>query len=414
MRLRSRLRRLGLRLTVAVVCYATCVKILIAMSVTPWTMNDVALNSPRPMDALDQSASVPRLSLSAEETPATIVNPDNRTPVAFFPFKNQNTNDDLSTSDGISVIISVYQQPKCLRQMVQYFQTCDVVKEIRINWFDDPSMIQKLPKDYFFIYDNATNIFYNNTPIYFDVLPNKITHRFSPQRDPPLLSPATFHVDVDTLYTCDALAFAYQTWSQDYNSDPQVVVGFHPRFLRPQKYYAFTESYTKPFRHNTLFVTKGAILHSKWMNFFYKNTQYQKWRDRMDAHITAEDMLMSFFLAQYGVQTVPLCVNVHDTCSLSCAQGQQGSLAKRTGNIRPKLLQDLFQAFGDNILVSQQGSQSMKWSNETLELWNHRCYSVAPNQLSVASANRKCRWFCKYTPVCPENPRRRDPVDVWD
>ena len=320
-------------------------------------------------------------------------------------------------ANGISVIISVYRQPKCLRQMVRYLQTCEVVKEIRINWFDDPIMLQTLPIDYFSVYVNAsstTPLRYNTTPIYFDALPNNITHRFSPRRDPPLLSAATFHVDVDTLYSCQALSFAYHTWTHDYKSHPQVVVGFHPRFLPPRKYYGFMESYTRPFRHNTVFVTKGAIVHSHWMNVFFSDMRYQKWRDRMDVHTTAEDMLMSFFLAQHSVRTVPLCVNVHDTCSLNCAQGQQKTLAQRTADARPKLLLELFLEFGDDLLVTQQGSQSMKWSNETLESWNHRCYSVAPNRHSIASANRKCLWFCQHTPICPENPRRRDPTNVWD
>ena len=329
----------------------------------------------------------------------------------------QDPNSDAVQVNGLSVIISVFRQPKCLRQMVRYLQTCDVVKEIRINWFDDTTMLQTLPSDYFFVDSNASTtapLLYNKTPIHFDVLPNNITHRFSPRRDPPLLSSATFHVDVDTFYSCQALSFAFHTWTLDYKSDPQVVVGFHPRFLLPRKYYQFSESYSRPFRHNTVFVTKGAIVHSIWMNMFFSDTRFQKWRDRMDVHITAEDMLMSFFLAQHSVRTVPLCVNVHDTCSITCAQGQQKTLAQRTADVRPKLLQELFQSFGEDLLVAQQGSQSMRWSNQTLESWNHRCYSVAPNQHSIASANRKCLWFCNHTPVCPENPRRRDPTNVWD
>ncbi len=305
-------------------------------------------------------------------------------------------------NNGMSVIISVFQQPKCLQQMVRYFRLCPVVQEIRVNWFQDDAILQSIPEDYFSI-DNST------IPVLFDLQPNNISYRFSPNRT-PLASIATFHVDVDTLYSCRALQFAYDIWVHQYHASTQTVVGFHPRNLKNKgRHYQFAESYQMPFRYNTVFATKGAILHKDLLQIFFQ-PQYQEWRDIVDHHTTAEDMLMSFVLAAHNVSTIALCVEPEDTCSLVCAQGKQTALAIRTATIRPELLDQLFDSFNAS-LQTQMGSDSMVWFNDSTKAW--RCYSAPSSRKSISVADRKCRWFCDNTPVCPMSPRRKDPVDEW-
>ena len=51
--------------------------------------------------------------------------------------------------DGMTVIVSVFRQPKCLQQMVQYLRLCGVVHEIRVNWFEDEAMLHEIPQSYF-------------------------------------------------------------------------------------------------------------------------------------------------------------------------------------------------------------------------------------------------------------------------
>jgi hypothetical protein len=358
-----------------------------------------------------------------------------------LPFNPPSTRSKLlqakQANTGLSIIISAYRQPKCLQQMVQYFRLCPVVQEIRINWFEDASLLQKLPHDFFALASNATDTDTDTAstvlpPVYFDPLPNKITHRFSPHRQPPLASIATFHVDVDTFYSCRALDFAYQTWGNYYHhaSNHHTVLGFHPRLLKSLgKYYHVGESYQAPFRYNTIFGTKGAIIHKELLDIFFQS-RYEQWRERMDNAITAEDMLLSFVLADNQVHTVALCLQPQDTCSLACFQGQQIPLAQRTASIRPRLLDQLFQEFSalsaddpnattiaaaavatSSFLPIKSTADQMIWFNETVKSRNHRCYSAASSQKSISVANRKCRWFCANTPVCPQNPKRKDPVE---
>ena len=80
------------------------------------------------------------------------------------------------TSDinKLTVLISTYNQTACLERLVKHLQTCSVVDEIRINWFQDSPIPQSLSNN-----NNSSSRF--AIPVIFDVLPNKISHRFLPR-----------------------------------------------------------------------------------------------------------------------------------------------------------------------------------------------------------------------------------------
>lgn len=313
-----------------------------------------------------------------------------------------------SQLDGLSVFISVYRQPKCLQQMVQYFRLCPVVREIRINWFQGGVLLRDIiPEAYFYVENSST-------PVHFDVLPNNLTNRFSPHRAPPA-SIATFHVDVDTMYSCRALQFAYDTWFKTFHASMTTVVGFHPRNLKDKSgYYTWDESFRPPFPHNTLFSTKGAILHKDILSLFFQ-PQYQHWRDLVDIWVTGEDILMSFVLAAHNISTVALCVDPEDTCAVECNQGKQSSLYDRTSGRRRPFLDQMYNSFG-RILAQKTGADTMIWFSKNTTGSSTKalsCNSAPLTVQSVSRANPKCDWFCENTPVCPQNPSPNDPADEW-
>ena len=53
--------------------------------------------------------------------------------------------------------------------------------------------------------------------------------------------------------------------------------------------------YYHPYRHNTAYVTKGAVMHRKLFKFFFSR-EYEAARNLVDKHVTGEDMLFSFMM----------------------------------------------------------------------------------------------------------------------
>jgi len=219
--------------------------------------------------------------------------------------------------------------------MLQHLQTCDIVGEIRVNWFEDTVPPPNTAR-------NANNAY--GAPVIYDVLPNGISYRFSP-RD--FAHDAVFTVDVDTYYSCRALTLAYSTWAA--TPEPaNAAVGFHPRLLMrngPSPGYDWRTSFFPPFRRNTLFVTKGGVTH-KGVFETYFNPKFAELRDMVDEAITAEDMLMSFVLAaEHQVNQITICLEVQDHCDVECAQNKVESLHHRTSNSRQSLLEEFYRFF---------------------------------------------------------------------
>jgi hypothetical protein len=331
-------------------------------------------------------------------------------------FIQPNTTDD-APQQVITAVVAVYQQPYCLQQIVQYLRTCPIIKEIRVNWFQNTTLPKPDEVEEYFVpptyYYNHSNDITNSSylaPIHFDNVQDKISHRFKP-RD--WKTDAIFHVDADTFYSCAAIELAYQTWIS--NGPNKTAVGFHSRHLTKGRFYRFSASYQSPFQYSTLFITKGGITHRDALDVFF-SSKYQKLRDMVDEHITGEDMLMSFVLASSGIQTIGVCLEPGQTCAVDCAQGRQKGLVQRTAQHRPTLLKKYFQELGDPF-VSKQGADEMVWqtkNGERSKSYRNKCYSNPFGRTSAGVAPY-CVYFCKGsgTGVCPKNPKRKSNATVW-
>jgi hypothetical protein len=242
-----------------------------------------------------------------------------------------------SNTSKLTVLISTYNQTNCLERLVRHLQTCNqVVDNIRINWFQQSPVPHSLANNSRF-----------KIPVTFDILPNNISHRFLP-RD--FRTDAVFNMDVDMAYSCDALQLSMDTWRNRTNQT-HTAVGFFPRYLPSDKdYYKFDESHHEPYNRNTIFITKGGLIHKdRFEDFFHSSLK--PFLNHVDKHTTAEDMLMSFVLASKEVKTITLCVPRSYWCNIICTSqhesGQYETLVRRSGGHRGHLMTSFRDYFGN-------------------------------------------------------------------
>lgn len=254
-----------------------------------------------------------------------------------------------SNTSKLTVLISTYNQTGCLHRLVNHLQRCQVIHHIRINWFQDSSIPQSLA--------NNTRF---SIPVTFDILPNNITHRFLP-RD--FATDAVFNMDVDMSYSCEALQLTMDTWGKQPNRT-HTAVGFFPRNLpSDRKYYKFEESHYKPYNRNTIFITKGGLLHKDRFNDFFDDA-LTPLLTHVDEHTTAEDMLMSYVLASKQVKTITLCVPRSYWCNLVCTSqheesGRYDTLQQRSEGHRSHLMTSFRDYFGS--IAMEERYNPMIW-----------------------------------------------------
>jgi len=287
----------------------------------------------------------------------------------------------ISPTRQMTALISTYEQPICLKRMVQHLRTCSVIGAIHVNWFESgiPPPDEIKPP----VGGGASASF---TPVVYDNLPDKISYRFFPRNFP---TDAIFSVDVDTYFSCEGLSIALDTWRNHDNS----AVGFHPRLLT-NRGYDWWESFKYPFVRNTIFVTKGGIVHKDVFAEFFKS-DYAELRAYVDEFITGEDMLMSFVLAnKIEAEIFTVCLEVFQHCNVNCQENKVDSLYHRTSRSRATILKKLFDHFG-NVFESEEGAERIVWQSD-----KDRSYCKSNNDLE--GAKPPCK-FCESNEVCPSN-----------
>ena len=287
----------------------------------------------------------------------------------------------VSRNMQMTALISTYEQTICLKRMIQHLRSCPVIGAIHVNWFEatEPPPDEIEPTDS--IQDDEWF-----TPVVYDRLPDKISYRFFP-RDFP--TEAVFSVDVDTYFSCDGLVLAFDTWRLHDNA----VVGFHPRHLTSRG-YDWWESFKAPFVRNTIFVTKGAILHKDVFHDYF-DSDFDELRTQIDHYITGEDMLMSFVLAsKRDSELFTVCLETSDHCNVECKENQVQSLHFRTSRSRSIVLSKLYDHFGD-ILKSEQGDGRLVWQST-------RDTSYCRSNNDLKEAKPPCK-FCEMNEVCPSS-----------
>ena len=286
-----------------------------------------------------------------------------------------------SNEDKLTVVITTYKQPICLERMIIHMRSCPVVAEIRVNWFEDeePQLHNGYTQDH-------------KIPVIFDRYPDKLSYRFHPRN---FTTDAVFSLDVDVFYSCESLAKAMYTWKQAGNN---TAVGFHGRKLNFDGIYDFRISFQAPaFKYNTVFVTKGGIIHKEKFDEFFKD-EYKALRDKVDESMTAEDILMSLILDQTHTQIIQTCPQIRSICHVGCRQNGVKPLVKRTSSTRKNVTNFFFDHFGrggDVLPTLYTGHENTVWQKGRPE---EECMSM---NNSGDKNTDSCKKFCEYNLVCP-------------
>ncbi len=285
---------------------------------------------------------------------------------------------EIDIESKLTVVITTYKQPICLERMILLLRSCPVVAEVRVNWFvedEEPQTYNEFP---------ATS----RKAVIFDKYPDKLSYRFHPRN---FKTDAVFSVDVDTFYSCESLAMAYETWALNENA----AVGFHGRLMTKDG-YAWDHSFSNNFEYNTVFITKGGITHKNMFDEYFKD-EYKYLRDAIDEAITAEDMLMSFILDAKNVKTIMACPKIDSICQVKCKQNTINSLNKRTSHKRDDLLKMLYQYFGKHTALTKYrgGAGNIAWQGKE--------EGVCMSKFVEQQNSPPCEKFCMKNLICPSN-----------
>jgi hypothetical protein len=101
----------------------------------------------------------------------------------------------------------------------------------------------------------------------------------------------------------------------------------------------------------------------------YFDDKFRDLREKVDEHITGEDIVMSFILAsEIKADVVNICLAAHHTCPMQCHENTIGALNKRTRQHRWPLIKHLFTVFGGNPFTLKQGADKMIWQRPSDQL----------------------------------------------
>jgi len=149
-------------------------------------------------------------------------------------------------------------------------------------------------------------------------------------------------VDDDCSYSCSAMAAAFKLYS-DSNTPETEMVGFAPRKVHPDGGYWQAEAFHM-LVYNTLFVTKGAFLHKRWFEIYWRD-EHAEMRWLVDKNITAEDLLFSSIFAKEARKSpTAMQIKYKDRFTYGCGDGSSLAYAKGvlSPNQRRKLLVNYF------------------------------------------------------------------------
>ncbi|CAD7936167.1 unnamed protein product [Amoebophrya sp. A25] len=111
-------------------------------------------------------------------------------------------------------------------------------------------------------------------------------------------------------------------------------VGFHPRFLSRTEAYDWSLSYrhSADFLHNTVFITKGALVHKEVFRKIWKD-EYAPLRDLIDREFQGGDLLASYVLAMeygpHGFRALCPAEKFHLATAASCSANERPSSLQR-------------------------------------------------------------------------------------
>eukprot|EP00756_Hemistasia_phaeocysticola_P003517 Hpha_TRINITY_DN12284_c1_g1::TRINITY_DN12284_c1_g1_i2::g.16707::m.16707 len=233
------------------------------------------------------------------------------------------------TRKRYTVVLNAFRRDGCVLALTRMLMGCPRSGTIHIVWNDAR---RSTPAEFLRLIESSGG------KVVVDRYPDgNITNRYNTQY---LTTKAVFSLDDDEVYSCRLIEFAFSLWLRD----PNAMVGFAPRhvllkgtspLVKPgtPSGYAFQAPYAPEWKNryggyfNTCFVTKGAFLHRRFFEMFWKPT-WRKEREQVNRSTTAEDILMSVVhsMADGGTnKVIPVNVPSEDYFMMRCHDEAEGS-----------------------------------------------------------------------------------------
>lgn len=252
-------------------------------------------------------------------------------------------------SQGFSIVINTFQRDTCLKNVIEHYQACSQLQQIRVVWNEPeraiPPWLTELELT------SAVQVVVDRNE------GSELTNRFKPK---DFLTEAVFSQDDDLQYSCEILHAAYKVWEKH----PDKVVGFVPRLVDPAipdsefGKSSWNSAWLRG-RTNLVLPTKGSFLRQSWFAEYF-DPSLASLRNIVNKANTGEDIMMAMLHAhRTKVAPLPLLVpeeGGHEL-DLQCGRSaltdcKEGDHCSKQGRARVTL--ELSEAFAHPLLETEQ------------------------------------------------------------
>jgi CTP:phosphocholine cytidylyltransferase-like protein len=189
-----------------------------------------------------------------------------------------------SGNEHLTIRVNTFRRLDSLEIFLDYYATCDVVKQIQVVWSDQ---------------ENAAPLAwtekYPDTKVLFELHKNNsLSNRFRPLTE--ILTQAVLSIDDDLIVPCDDLSRSLNVWS----SNKRVLVGYSPRMhtynIDSGTLRYLNWQFTWWNGIYTIMLTKATILDQKYL-FDYDKVIPKTFLEHIDQSRNCEDIAMAYVVA---------------------------------------------------------------------------------------------------------------------
>ena len=270
----------------------------------------------------------------------------------------------LHTSRELTVVINTFKRPpQIVKDAVEFYAQCEVVKHVFVIWSEQAAPPPKLLANF------AT---WKTPTVTFQRMPTaSLNNRFKPLEGPH--TPAIFAVDDDMRVPCEDIALAFEVWQGSSKS----LVGFMPRIHIRSKTGLVYRCWWRVWWHGvySIILTKAALLHHDFF-VMYTNAMPQSVRDLVDRVRNCEDLAMQFLMANAtGLPPIYVKGHVQDLGVFNGISTSKNVASAHHMDGRSKCLNALTEIYGGRVplVISHVvvDSAANSWTNRPSSWWEY-------------------------------------------
>lgn len=346
----------------------------------------------------DRAAMLPHLNLTANVTTPQVV--DSRAAALLNLPKHRALQGFMHKADEaerskFTVVLNTFKRDACLNKCVLAWLACPAVAQLRVVWSETgrelPAFLRRLQLT------NPRRLVVDEYTL------NRLSNRLRPVPQAPTI--AVFVGDDDLYFGCAVLREAHERWLRAERKGLRPMLGFAPRFLRPDGTYDPHTAYDREMQRNVIFATKGAFVHRDDLELFWA-PRFAPAVSAVDRYMTAEDI--TFALAHSAAQRLPpIVVGLHrkqvtELCCTpdaaapahsnlpadrrTCALAKNRSLHSRTRWHRSKVFRLGLDAAGGQAALDRVQSVETVLLDSTVSLLKADLATIVPYEKGLAGS----------------------------